>query len=165
MKLLKFTARIAIIGVNPYVLLPDNVLQDLFAAAKKESGGIAVKGSLNGSKFKQTLVKYAGQWRLYLNGVMRKNAGVDVGDRVDITIMFDNTPRIIPMHPEFEKALHKSSKARIEFEKYPPSRQKEINRYLNTIKSDEVRQKNIEKVLGHLEGKDVGYFVLLRNKK
>ncbi|MEI9935362.1 MAG: hypothetical protein WDM71_11065 [Ferruginibacter sp.] len=40
--------------------------------AGKDKGHIPVKGKLDGHAFIQTLVKYSGKWRLYLNGPMRK---------------------------------------------------------------------------------------------
>ena len=165
MKTQKFSAKIDIIGVNPYVIPPKEVLQFLFAEAKKDKGAIPVKGLINGKDFTQTVVKYAGEWRLYINTPMIKATGVGVGDTAVFEISFDPIPRIEPMHPEFKIALTKNKKAQETFETYSPSRQKEINRYLNNIKSKEVRQKNIDKIVRHLAGEEVEYFVLLRNKK
>ena len=71
-----FTAKIYKIGVNPYMLLPLKVLKTLFVEAGKDKGPIPVRGTLNGKKFTQTLVKYSGKWRLYLNTPMRKAAGM-----------------------------------------------------------------------------------------
>lgn len=74
-----FSARISKIGINPYVSLSDDVLDALFQQANKTRGPIPVRGTINGKKFKQTLVKYQGAWRLYINGPMRQAAEVDVG--------------------------------------------------------------------------------------
>jgi hypothetical protein len=57
-----FQAKIEIIGVNPYILLPDNVLKSIFQKAGKDRGPIPVRGTVQGKSFKQTLVKYAGYW-------------------------------------------------------------------------------------------------------
>lgn len=165
MKYLQFSSEIFIIGVNPYVLLPEKVLSELFVQSGKNKGTIPVKGKINGKEFVQTLVRYQGAWRLYINGIMRKAAGVDVGDTVDIEIMFDSSSRDIPMHPQFKIALEKNKKAQEAFKKYPKSRQKEINRYLGFIKTEETLQKNIDRIIRHLAGEKVGYFVLLRNKE
>ena len=75
-----FSSKIQIIGVNPYVLLPASVLKNLFKEAGKNKGPIPVRGTLNENPFTQTLVKYSGRWRLYLNTPMRKAAGIDEGD-------------------------------------------------------------------------------------
>ena len=83
---LSFSAMIAKIGVNPYVLIPAIVLNELFKQAGRNKGPIPVKSNLNGHAFIQNLVKFSGKWRLYLNTPMRKAAGIDVGDMADMKI-------------------------------------------------------------------------------
>lgn len=165
MKQHAFSAEIKIIGVNPYVLLPEDILLELFKAFGKDRGPIPVKGKINGKAFSQTVVKFQGVYRLYVNGIMMKASGVQVGDKAEFVIEVDTTSREIPMHPEFAKALQKNKKAEEAFARYPASRQKEINRYLNNIKSEEIRAKNIDKIIRHLKGEKVEYFVLLGNKR
>src|SRR5687767_292025 len=102
--MMTFTATVQIIGINPYVLVPEKVLESIFKAAKKNKGPIPVNGKIDGHPYIQTLVKYSGNWRLYLNGPMRKAAGKDVGDRAKIEIRFDPEPRVIDMRPELRIA-------------------------------------------------------------
>jgi hypothetical protein len=153
MKLSSFSAEIFIIGINPYVFLPEKVLQEIFQQAGKNKSPISVKGKLNGHEFKQTLVKYQGAWRLYLNGLMRQAAGIDVGDQAEVEIAFDPEPRVEPMNQKLLAALVENKTAKETFEKLPPSHQKEIFRYLNSMKTEESLTRNIEKVIGHLLGK------------
>lgn len=165
LSMLRFTSIILIIGVNPYVELPDDVLLKIFQQAAKDKGPIPVRGKLNSHAFKQTLVKYAGGWKLYLNTPMRKNAGIDVGDRADVEIEFDPDPRMEAMHPAFALALSQNPAAKIVFEKRPPSHQKEILRYLNSMKTEASLIRNIEKVIQHLLGeKTEGLYPLMRRK-
>ena len=100
----------------------------------------------------QTLVKYQGGWRLYLNTQMRQDAGIDVGDDATVEIEFDPEPRIIPTHPKFAHALAKNKEAKVAFDQLAPSRQKEILRYLNSMKTKESLVRNIEKVVQYLSG-------------
>jgi len=148
-----FSAKIYKIGINPYVLLPQPVLDSIFKQAGKDKGAIPVRGTLNGNAFTQTLVKYSGKWRLYLNTPMRKAAGIDVGDTANVKIEFDPAPRIIPMHPKLQQALAKNKKAKEAFEELTPSRQKEILRYIGFLKSEESVMTNVEKVIQNLLGK------------
>ena len=120
-----FSAKIFIIGVNPYVLLPETVLQSLCKRAARDKGPIPVRGTLNGNAFTQTLVKYSGKWRLYLNTPMRKATGIDVGDIANVKIEYNPEVRIIPMHPKLQEALQQNEKAKSAFEKpcsIPPKR-------------------------------------------
>lgn len=73
----QFTARIYKQGINPCVDGPAEVSQ-----AFGRRGHIPVTGTLNGHPITATLVsKGGGQHRLYINGAMRKQAGVDTGDQ------------------------------------------------------------------------------------
>jgi uncharacterized protein YdeI (YjbR/CyaY-like superfamily) len=102
----------------------------------------------------QTLVKYDGHWRLYVNGQMLKAAKKKVNDVAAVTIEFDPRDRTVLPHPEFSAALKKDPVASAAFDLLSPSRRKEINRYLNMLKRDAVRTKNIEKILGFLSGRN-----------
>jgi Bacteriocin-protection, YdeI or OmpD-Associated/Domain of unknown function (DUF1905) len=149
-----FSAKILKIGINPYVAVPAAVLRVLFRQAQKDKGPIPVRGSLNGYEFMQTLVKYSGKWRLYLNTPMRKAAGIDVGDTANVQIEFDSHPRTIEMHPALKQALSKNKTAASVFSKLTPSYQKEIIRYINSLKTKESVDKNIKKAIEHLLGKE-----------
>ena len=50
-----FSAIISKIGINPYVGLPEDVLDALLRQADKTKGPIQVCGTVNGKRFKQTL--------------------------------------------------------------------------------------------------------------
>src|SRR5215467_3398169 len=111
-----FTAKIQIIGVNPYVLLPSSLLKYIFQKSEKNKGAIPVKLKIGEKNFIQNLVKYSGKWRLYLNTPMRKEAGKDVGDRINMAIDFDAKPRTAPMHPKLKKAFKENPEARTAFD-------------------------------------------------
>ena len=147
-----FSARILKIGINPYVGVPEGVLSALFRQADKTKGPIQVRGTINGKRFKQTLVKYQGAWRLYINGEMRRAAEIAVSDEAHIKIEYDPLPRIELIPPKFVAALSKSKTAKVAFESLRPSRQKEILRYLNSMKTESSLERNIEKVVQHLLG-------------
>ena len=149
-----FKAKINIIGVNPYVLLPQSILNKLFKLAGKDKGPIPVKGKINDHHFIQTLVKYSGKWRLYLNMGMRKGASADVGDTVTIEIEFDKTERTIAMHPKLEAALNKNKKTKHSFQQLSPSRQREIIWYINFLKTEESVERNIKRAVQFLAGKE-----------
>jgi len=138
-----FSARILKIGINPYVGLPEDVLNALFKQADRTKGPIQVRGTVNGKRFKQTLVKYQGAWRLYINGEMRRAAEIDVGDEAHIKIEYDPVPRIESSPAKFVSALSKNKTAQAAFESL---------RYLNAMKTESSLERNIEKVIQHLLG-------------
>lgn len=152
--MIEFSAKIYKIGINPYVLLPSPILKQIFKQANKTKGPISVIIKISGHNFIQTLVKYSGKWRLYLNGPMRKVAGKDVGDTITIEIEYDTNERIILMHPKLESAFNKHKEAKKVFVTLPPSRQKEILRYINSLKTNESIERNIKRAIGFLSGED-----------
>jgi len=154
---IKFSAVIKIIGVNPFVYLPVKVLESIFAQAGKSKGKIPVRIKMDGHEFTQTLVRYSGHWRLYLNTPMRKAARKEVGDSSIFEIAFDPGKRIIKPHPAFLKALKQNKAAKKIFDHLPPSLQTEIIRYISFLKTEESINRNVIKAIDFLLGK--GRFV------
>lgn len=150
-----FRARIDIIGINPYVPVPEDVLSGLLLDSGREKGPIQVKGTINDKPFMQTVVKYQGVWRLYLNTPMRTASVTVVGDTADFIIEYDPKSRNVPPPKALLNRLDKDAAAKKAFESLPPYRQKEISRYLTNLKSEEKREENIDKVMRHLQGKKV----------
>lgn len=148
----RFKAEIDIIGVNPFVFVPDKILNNLFKQAGKEKGAIPVKGTLNGNSYKQTLVRFKGAWRLYINTTMLKNSPRRVGESITLTIEFDASDRSIKPHPLLAKAMKNNIEAKKVFDKLTPSRQKEIIRYISFLKTEESIIRNIDRVIGFLCG-------------
>ncbi len=141
------------VGINPCVVPPEDALEYVFKQAKKRSGPIPVRGTLNRVQYQQTLVKFQGFWRLYINGPMLKSAKLKNNDVAALTIEYDPSDRTVLQHPEFAKVLARDPRAIAAFAALAPSRQKEINRYLNGLKTDSIRTKNIGKVMDFLTGK------------
>jgi hypothetical protein len=149
-----FRAKIFIIGINPYVLIPTSVLNQVFEQAGKNKGPIPVRGKLNHKPYIQTLVKYSGKWRLYLNDPMRKAGRCEVGDVASVSVAFDSRPRTTPMPPKLKIALKENQEAKAIFDKLAPHYQKEIKRYIIGLKSVESIDRNVKKVIQHLLGKE-----------
>jgi hypothetical protein len=62
----QFSAKIEIIGINPFVYIPEIILEQLIKKAGNHKWKIPVKLKIDGFSFIQMLVKYSGHWRLYL---------------------------------------------------------------------------------------------------
>jgi Bacteriocin-protection, YdeI or OmpD-Associated/Domain of unknown function (DUF1905) len=152
--LLPFSAIIEIIGVNPFVLVPDKILAAIMQTHGKDKGPIPVRGTVNGKPYTQTLVRFRAVWRLYINLKMLKDSPKRVGESIELTIEHDPVERGIPVPPKLLAALDKTPKARKVFENLTPSRQKEIVRYIANLKSEEAIVRNTEKAIGFLMGKN-----------
>lgn len=152
MKNTHFTARLEIIGINPFIFIPEEVLNQIFEKAGKNKSPIPVKGTVNGKEFKQNLMKYLGEWRLYINLTMLKDSPKRIGEMIEVFVEYDDSDRTIPIHPKLEKAIRESAIAAKNFENLIPSRKLELIRYINNLKTEESINRNIEKIIRHLHG-------------
>jgi hypothetical protein len=148
-----FKANIEIIGINPFVYVPATILTDLFKQAGKDKGAIPIRGTINDLPYKQTLVKYSGDWRLYINTAMLKNSPKRIGERITLTIEFDPSDRKIAPHQKLVKALHENKQAKAIFDNLTPSMQHEIVRYIAHLKTEESIDRNVIKAIDFLLGK------------
>lgn len=150
----KFNAELKIIVGNPFVFLPLKVLDKLFLKAKKDKGAVPVHGRINGKAYKQTLLKYSGDWRLYISMKMLNDSPRRIGEMIEVEIDFDPNDRTIEPNPKFIKALTKSNKANEVFESLSPSKQKEIVRYISNLKTEKSVDKNVTRAINFLLGKE-----------
>lgn len=149
----RFSATIHKIGINPVVDPPPEALEGVFEQANRSKGPIPVRGKLNGRPFMQTLVKFRGTWRLYINGPMLKESGLKVGDTAEIDLEYDPSPREVEMLDALVDAFSRDRFAREAFDRLTSSRQKEILRYLGSLKTEASLQKNVERVIQQLREK------------
>lgn len=150
----KFTAELQIIGINPFVFVPPAVLAAIFKAAGREKGAIPVAGTINGVPYQQTLVRYRGEWRLYINTTMLKNSPKRIGEVIEVTIAIDTSDRRIQPHATLVKSLKANPEARKVFETLRPSQQQEIIRYIDKLKTPESVDRNVVRAIAFLLGKE-----------
>ena len=149
----KFKADIEIIGANPFVFVPDRVLKNIFKQAGKDKGPIPIRGTINDNPYRQTLVRYRDAWRLYINNSMLKNSPRRIGETVVIQVEVDPVGRRIKPHPKLVKAFKENKEAKKAFDKLPPSRRREIVRYISFLKTEESVIRNVNRAINHLIGK------------
>ena len=147
-----FSARLDIIGINPFVFVPQPVLDRLFVVAGRDKGPVPVHGTLNGVSYQQTLVRYAGAWRLYINTSMLPDSPRRVGETVDVCIDFDPRDRTLPMHPWLADALRNDAAADMAFAGLAPSLQQEVIRYLTNLKTEASVRRNVQRAMAWLKG-------------
>ncbi|HLG39023.1 MAG TPA: YdeI/OmpD-associated family protein [Chitinophagaceae bacterium] len=148
-----FKAKIDKAGINPCVKVPLRITNNL----KATKGYIPIKGKIQKHFFQQTLCPVKGEgYRLYVNGPMMKGADVKVGQTVHFVIEQDTLERNKnhPMPKAFKKKLEEHGLLTM-FQQLAPSRQKEINRYLNNLKTEESLARNINKMIAVLKGKTI----------
>lgn len=161
MKSYHFKAILDIIGINPFVFVPEEILSGLFENAGKTKGPIPVFGKINQKDFKQTLVKFASHYRLYINLKMLPNSPKRIGEELEIEIAFDPEDRSILMPEKLQAALDQNPEAKKVFETLSLSLQSEIIRYIARLKTEVSVENNIKRAVAFLLGN--GSFVGRKN--
>ncbi|MEI4509273.1 YdeI/OmpD-associated family protein [Sphingopyxis sp. CCNWLW253] len=153
---MEFRAKIKRKGINPYVPVSVARARRIKAGWKKP---LPVRVQVNGQPDPAWRINMMptgdGGFYLYLDGVVRKASGTDVGDTVDVSVAFDPAYRSGPqddMLPEFAARLDEDAGAKARWNGLQPSLKKEILRYLANLKSDAARQRNIDRAIGVLGG-------------
>ena len=157
----EFKATIELRGYNPYI-----------AVSAEQAGAIApgwrrpipVLVQLNGGPTPPWRINMMpvgdGSFYLYLDNGIRKPTQTAVGDQVRVALAFDAEYRGGPaedMPNDMAAALRGNRAAASNWEKLPPSRKKEVLRYLGRVRSPSARLSNLERLLHVLEGNEGRY--------
>lgn len=132
--MLKFKAQLEIIGINPFVFIPDEVLEVVFQEAGRNKGPFPVNGTINEKEYIQTLVRFKGAWRLYINKIMLNDSPRRIWEYLEVTIKFDLRERSLMPHVDFIKALEENKTAENVFYQLPPFLKKELSGILTRSK-------------------------------
>jgi hypothetical protein len=149
-----FKAKIYKVGINLCVKVPFRITKKMTPV----KGYIPVNGKIGNHEFRQTLCPVKGEeYRLYVNGPMLAGSGSKLGDTMNFSLEQGNaiTPKDLPM-PEVMKKKLNQHKLLIAFKNLTPYRQKEVLKYLNSLRTEESIIRNVEKLISQLQvGKTV----------
>jgi hypothetical protein len=153
---MKFTSKIMLKGINPYVLVSAARVRRIKEGWKKPMPVlIQVNGKPEPAWRINMMPAGDGSFYLYLAGIVRGASGTQVGDKVEVSVVFDSDYRSGPqndMLPDFAAHLASNTTVRVRWETLSSSLQKEILRYLARLKSEEARARNIERAIRVLGG-------------
>jgi hypothetical protein len=158
---LRFTAKMEIIGINPYVLVSKDQAHQLKPDWRRPLPVLVQINSKPDQPWKINMVPVGdGTFYLYLHGDVRKASKTEVGDMVTVDVGFDEEYRNGPLTPLpdwFETALSANDTAVFNWNNLPPSRQKEVVRYLMNLKSQEAKDRNLVRVMQSLSGESTRF--------
>lgn len=111
----------------------------------------AVRVTLNGYTYRNTVATMGGKFMLSVSAEVREKAGVQGGDEVEVTLELDTEKRTVTVPPELAAALAKNAKARTAFEALSYSNQLRYVLAVEGAKTEETRQRRIEKTVSELK--------------
>lgn len=156
MSALHFSSVIEIYNGNPYVLVTAEQAATLKEGWHKPMPVIIQINKQPNPPWHINMMPIGdGNFYLYLHGDVRRASRTKVGDTVAVSVRFDEAYKNGPQHPMpdwFRTPLHANKHALAAWEALPPSRQKEVLRYFSWLKSDDARQRNVDKAMRVLSG-------------
>lgn len=142
------TIRILIQGTGETsagVQLPDEVVEALGKGKKPP-----VKATINGYTWRSTVAVMGGEYWLGVSKDVRRQAGVEAGQEVDLTLELDTEERILEVPADFAAALDAEPEARRFFDSLSYSNRRRFTYSIDDAKTPETRQRRIEKSVAQL---------------
>jgi hypothetical protein len=111
-----------------------------------------VRVTLNGYEYQSTLTPYGEVYYLGVNQKVRAAAGVQIGDRVTVTLEADEAPRVVKPPVDLARALKANPAAQARWKQLSFTHQKEYVGAIEEAKKPETRARRIEKTIEQLAG-------------
>ncbi len=127
------------------IRVPDEIV-DALGKGKRPP----VRITINGFTYRSTIAVMGGEYMVGVSAENRAGAGVAGGDEVDVDIELDTEPRVVTLPPDFGAALDAEPAARSTFEGLSPSNQGWHVSQVEGARTDETRQRRIEKQVAAL---------------
>ena len=147
---MKFKAKLELGGKTATgIQVPEKVVEAL-GKGKQPPVSVTIKGYT----FRNKVFVRDGEYMLPVSAEHREGAGIAAGDTVEVDIELDTAPREVTVPADFAKALEGVPAAKRAFEALSYSRKGWHVLQVEGAKTEETRQRRIEKSVGMLrEGK------------
>jgi bifunctional DNA-binding transcriptional regulator/antitoxin component of YhaV-PrlF toxin-antitoxin module len=139
-----FTTNIKAVGNNTGIEVPAKNIAELGESKKP-----AVKVNVSGYSYPSTVAVMGGKFMIPLSKAHREASGLKGGDRVEVTLELETTPRTVDVPDDLAKALSKAGVRKI-FDASAPSKRKEFVRQVEDAKTQETRERRIDKIVASL---------------
>jgi antitoxin component of MazEF toxin-antitoxin module len=139
-----FTTFVKAVGNNTGIEVPAKNIEELGTSKKP-----AVKVNVSGYSYPSTVAVMGGKFMIPLSKAHREASGLKAHDKVEVTLELETTPRTVEVPNDLAKALNKAG-LRKTFDASAPSKRKEFVRQVEDAKTQETRERRIEKIVTQL---------------
>jgi hypothetical protein len=144
---MRFRAIILLSGKSATgIQVPEEVVASLGPSKKPP-----VRITIGGHTYRSTVASMGGKFMIPVSAEHRMSAGVAAGDEVDVEIELDTEPREVSIPPDFSNVLDRDADARRFFDGLSYSNKLRFVISIEEAKTDETRQRRIEKALSMLK--------------
>lgn len=124
------------------IIIPDNIIARLGHGKRPP-----VRITVNGYEYRSTVGVMGGRAMIGVSAAIRNATGLAAGDQVHVELVVDASSREITLPTDFARALAASRGTRDFFNTLPNSLQRFHIDNINSAKSDDTRQRRIEKAV------------------
>ncbi|MEA4943807.1 MAG: YdeI/OmpD-associated family protein [Propionicimonas sp.] len=135
-------------GNNVGIVVPEDVVAS-FGKGKRVPVVVTIDG---GYSYRNTITSMGGQFLLSFNAQTRKATGRGAGDEVEVTVDYDDAPRVVEVPPELAEALATDPDAAAAWAKLSYSHQRQHAEAIASAKAAETRARRIAATLTKLRG-------------
>ncbi len=129
------------------IKIPADIIEKLGGGKKP-----LVKITVNGFTYRSAVAVMGGAYMVGVNAGNREPAKVKGGEKIEVTIELDTEERTVEIPADFLKALNRNSATKKKFEALSNSRKKALTLPIASGKTEETRNRNIEKAMNSLLG-------------
>jgi hypothetical protein len=143
---MKFPATIQLGGKTATgIRVPDDVVEALGGGNRPP-----VRVTLAGYSYQTTVTRMRGDFMFPVSAAVREAAGVSAGDRLDVEIELDTSPREVAIPAELAAALEEHPDAKRAFEKLSYTNRLRYALAIEGAKTSETRQRRLAKAVDEL---------------
>ena len=128
-------------GEAPTVELPFDA-KDRFGKARAP-----VRGTVNGTPFRTTVAVYGGRYLIGFNKELRAEAGIELGDEVEVVLEHDDEPRVVEVPPELADALAEDGAAKATYDALSYTHRREYAEWIAEAKREDTRERRAAKAI------------------
>ena len=143
MGVLHFKAQLQPRGPAAAVILDDAQVAAVGEGAKR----FPVVATVNGYTWRTTVVRMGGEFLRGLSKEVRRGAGAEAGDEVDVTVELDTAPREVEVPEALAAALAADPEAKASFDRMAFTHRKEYARWIADAKQEQTRQRRLGQAL------------------
>jgi hypothetical protein len=140
---IRFTATLVARGPAAAIVLEEQQVAAIGEGAKR----FPARATVGGHTWRTTITPMRGEHLLGLSRAVRAEAGVEIGDTVEVAIELDSAPREVTVPAALADALASDAEARAAFEALSYTHRRELARWVEEAKREETRRRRVERSL------------------
>lgn len=129
-------------GGNLTAIRPPFDVKEVFGKVR-----VPVCGTINGHPYRTTIAHMGGESFIGISKALRKAAGVNIGDIVEVTMQLDTAERTVDVPDDLIALLKTNPKAQEKFESSSYTHRKEFVQWITSAKRPETRESRVQRTI------------------